>query len=60
MNKRFISIQGLAQYIGVSVKTVRYWLLMRQIPYHKFGRSVRFDLQELEGWFQEHKISESS
>jgi len=53
MDRRFIGIQDLSQYLDVSVKTIRHWLLMRKIPYFKMGRLVRFDLQEIEKWAQE-------
>ena len=56
MNKRFISPDELSQYLGISVNTVRSWIWMRQIPYHKLGRLVKFDLQELENWLKIRKV----
>ena len=52
MNKRFINKEELAQYLGISVNTIRSWVWMRQIPYVKLGKLVKFDLQEMENWLK--------
>lgn len=57
MEKRFIGIIELAEYLGVSVNTVRYWVWHRQIPYCKLGRLVKFDLKDLEKWFIEQRMN---
>ncbi|MFH0732202.1 MAG: helix-turn-helix domain-containing protein [Candidatus Omnitrophota bacterium] len=56
MNRRFINIQELSEYIGVSPNTVRSWVWLKQIPYHKLGRLVKFDLQEIENWLKIRKV----
>ncbi len=58
MDKRFIGIKDLGNYLDVSIKTVRHWTLMRQIPYFKMGRLVKFDLREIEGWLKDKKVKE--
>lgn len=58
MEKRYISIKELSLYLGVPVKTLRWWVWQRQIPYRKFGGLVRFDLREIESWAQENKVAE--
>ncbi|MDD7202282.1 MAG: helix-turn-helix domain-containing protein [Sphaerochaetaceae bacterium] len=41
------------ELLGVKESTIRKWVLERSIPYHKLGRLVRFDSQELaEFWGQ--------
>ena len=50
MERRFIGIDELAEYLGMSKNTVRYWVFTRQIPYCKLGRSVKFDLKEVDDW----------
>jgi excisionase family DNA binding protein len=56
MNKRFIGPEEMAAYLDVSVNTVRSWVWMRQIPYHKLGRLVKFDLQEIDNWLKIRKV----
>lgn len=56
IEKRFIGIKELSEYIGVPVGTIYSWTHMRKIPYLKLGKSVKFDLQELEVWFKKRRI----
>ena len=58
MQKRFIGIKELAQYLDLSTNTIRSWVWMRKIPYFKMGRLVRFDLQEIDLWAKEGKVKE--
>jgi excisionase family DNA binding protein len=60
MEKRFIGPQELAQYLGLSLETVRAWTWQRKIPFHKFGRLVKFDLREIESWAQENRVEKIS
>jgi len=57
MTKRFIGIKDLAEYLGIKDKTIRHWILVRQIPYYKTGHLVRFNLEEIEAWLQERKVT---
>jgi len=56
MERRYISINELSLYLGVPVKTIRWWVWQRQIPHRKFGRLVRFDMHDIEKWAQENKV----
>jgi len=57
MNKRFIGIEDLAQYLDISTNTIRSWVWMRQIPYVKVGRLVKFDLNEIEEWLKIRRVN---
>ncbi len=58
MEKRFINIVELSQYLSVNLNTIRCWLRLREIPSHRFGRLVRFDLREIETWTKERRMKE--
>lgn len=60
MDKRFISITELAQYLSVSPNTVRSWVWQRNIPSHRFGRLVRFDSREIDAWVKGRRVEELS
>jgi excisionase family DNA binding protein len=60
MTRRFIGIPAMAEYLGVSSKTIRAWVWLKQIPYFKLGRLVRFDLQSIDSWIKERRIDEIS
>ena len=48
----YLSIEGLAKYLGVAEKTVRKWVLNRDIPYHKIMKIIRFRVSEIEQWIE--------
>ncbi len=56
MEKRFLGIKQLAEYLGVRESTLYAWVHTRQIPYYKIGRLVKFKLFEIDRWLEEKKI----
>jgi excisionase family DNA binding protein len=54
--KRFIGTKECAEYLDVSINTIRTWVWQRQIPFVKMGRLVKFDLKELEQWLKKRKV----
>ena len=48
----YLSIEGLAKYLGISEKTVRKWVLNRDVPYRKIHKVIRFRLSEIERWIE--------
>ena len=57
MERRYIGVKELEQYIGVSRNTIYSWIWLKKIPYSKFGKLVRFDLREIDGWVKENHVS---
>ena len=47
-----ITIEELADYIGVSQKTIRNWVALRSIPFLRIGRKTFFYFDRLDKWFQ--------
>ncbi len=43
----FVSKADMASRLVVSTRTLESWMKNRLIPYHKIGRTVRFDLREV-------------
>ena len=56
MEKRFVSVREISEYLGLKESTVRDWVYRRKIPHHKFGRLLRFDLKKIDKWVSENKI----
>lgn len=48
MQKRYLSIKELSEYINISVNTIYSWVWQKRIPHVKFGRLVRFDLKAID------------
>ncbi len=53
MERRFIGVVELADYLGLTKGTVYVWVCRRKIPYVKVGRLVKFDLHKIEKWLEE-------
>ena len=47
-----ITIKELADYIGVSPKTVQNWVAYRTIPFMRIGRRTLFRKSRMEAWLQ--------
>lgn len=54
-NGRLVSIGQVSQQLGVSVKTIYGWVYLRQIPYVKMGRLVKFDSHDIANWIETKK-----
>ena len=46
----FIYVSQVAEMLGLSVATIRRWVLTGYIPYKKIGRAVRFSAAEVQDW----------
>jgi excisionase family DNA binding protein len=52
---RLLNIGRVSQQLGVSVKTIYGWVYLRQIPYVKMGRLVKFDPSDIKKWIETKK-----
>ena len=48
--RHLVFIGDLAEHLGVSVRHVRRLVSERRIPFHKWGRPLRFDVHEVDAW----------
>jgi len=52
-----LTIDQVAQRLGVQVRHVRRLVAERRIPYLKWGHLLRFDPQELEAWIDAARVA---
>lgn len=45
-----LNAEQVAEMLGLSVATIRKWVLLRYIPFQKLGSSVRFSVSEIKEW----------
>jgi len=50
MQDRWLSVEEIAQYLGVSRDTVYGWVDKTDIPAHKVGRLWKFKTAEIDEW----------
>jgi len=53
---RLLTLSECAARTGHKVSTWRAWVLLRKVPYHKIGRSVRVLESDLEAMIAESRI----
>ena len=51
--RRLVDIDELADHLGVSVRHVRRLVSERRIPFHKWGRLLRFDVDQVNRWLDQ-------
>lgn len=59
MDKHYLSVKELSEYLGVAKHTIYSWTSMRKIPFVKMGGLVRFDIEAIEKWIKENSIEVS-
>ena len=56
VGKRLLNVQEAAGYLGLQVDTIYKKARLRELPYVKVGRALRFDVQALERFVEQHTI----
>jgi excisionase family DNA binding protein len=54
-----LTIEQVAERLGVSVRHVRRLVFERRIPYVKWGHLLRFDPGEIARWIERNAVSGS-
>ncbi|MEH6589158.1 MAG: helix-turn-helix domain-containing protein [Halioglobus sp.] len=50
MEDRWLSVDEIAVYLGISKDTVYTWVTNKNMPGHKAGRLWKFKTQEIDEW----------
>jgi len=50
MEDRWLSVDEIANHLGIKRDTVYKWIGERQMPGHKIGRLWKFNKQEVDEW----------
>jgi excisionase family DNA binding protein len=54
--EQFLDAGQVAELLGLSIATIRKWVLIRYIPYKKIGRAVRFSAGEIQEWVKTRTV----
>lgn len=49
---RYMSVEDIAGYLGISPKAVRHRVAQATIPYRKLGGRLLFDRVTIDAWYQ--------
>jgi len=50
MDDRWLSVDEIAEHLGIKRDTVYRWVNDLQMPGHKIGRLWKFDRKEVDAW----------
>ena len=59
MADRWLSVQEIAEHLGVKKDTMCKGIKNRQMPAHKVGRLLKFQIKEIDKWVREGKAWEN-
>ena len=57
VGKRLLNAREAARYLGLEVDTVYKKARLRELPSVKVGRALRFDVQALERYVEQHTLA---
>jgi excisionase family DNA binding protein len=57
MADRWLSVEEIAQHLGIKKDTVYKWVRNRNMPAHKVGRLLKFQVNEVDQWVREGKAA---
>ena len=46
----WVNTKDIAEYMGVTVETVRKWIKLEKIPCHRIGKLWKFKISEVDTW----------
>lgn len=55
--KQWVSPQELEELSGLTIRSQQHLRSKKRIPYHKEGRKIRYNMDEIEAYFKENKIT---
>ncbi len=50
MEERWLSVDEIAEHLGVKRDTVYKWITRKKMPAHKVGRLWKFQRSEIDNW----------
>jgi excisionase family DNA binding protein len=58
MERRYLGIKELSEYLGLTKGTLYVWVCHKEIPHLKIGKLLKFDLIKIEEWLKDKRITE--
>ena len=50
MEKRYLNVSEISNYLGFKPSAIRKWIRQGRIPFNRFNRNIRFDLKLIDQW----------
>jgi excisionase family DNA binding protein len=59
MIDRWLSVEEIAEYLGVSKDTVYAWIAKKGMPAHRVGRPWKFQRAEVDAWVKAGGVNDN-
>lgn len=56
--EKWMSVEEIAQHLGISKETIYRWLEKTKIPAHRVGKLWKFQISEVDDWVKSGGASE--
>ena len=60
MSDRWLSVEEIAEYLGVSKDTIYAWREKKGLPAHRIGRFWKFKAEEVDEWVKSGGSSDAT
>jgi excisionase family DNA binding protein len=60
MADRWLSVEDISEHLGVKRETIYKWVSQKNMPAHKVGRLLKFQVKEVDEWVREGKAAANS
>ena len=55
MEKEFLNIREVGEYLGIKISTLYFYVANGSIPHYRVGRLIRFKKREIDEWMEGNK-----
>ncbi len=56
LERRYLDVHRLANYLGLSEQSIRYSVEIKKLPFHRFGKRILFDKEEIDALFAKNLV----
>lgn len=53
--EKWVSLEEIAEHMGLSKDTIRNYIKKQQIPYYRIGKQYKFKISEIDAWIESGK-----
>ena len=53
--EKWVSLEEIAEHMGLSKDTIRNYIKKLQIPYYRIGKQYKFKISEIDAWIESGK-----
>ena len=60
MAERWLSVDEIADHLGIKKDTAYKWVRKKNLPVHKMGKLLKFQIKEVDQWVRDGKAASNN